>query len=157
MQERYSRQILFHPIGAEGQEKLAESTVLLIGVGALGCAQGEMLARGGVGRIKLVDRDFVEYTNLQRQTLFTEDDAVDRLPKSVAAKRRIYQINSEIEIEDIVADVSNSNIEQLVAGSDLVIDGTDNFQVRYLINDACVKLGIPWIPRRSAPGRAAPG
>ena len=145
MQERYSRQILFHPIGAEGQEKLAESAVLLIGVGALGCAQGEMLARGGVGKIKLVDRDFVEYTNLQRQTLFTEDDAVDRLPKSVAAKRRIYQINSEIEIEDIVADVSNSNIEQLVAGSDLVIDGTDNFQVRYLINDACVKLGIPWI------------
>lgn len=145
MNERYSRQILFHPIGAAGQEKLAASTVLLVGVGALGCAQAEMLARAGVGKIRLVDRDFVEYTNLQRQTLFTEDDAEERLPKAVAAKRRLSQINSEIEVEETVADVSNSNIERLVAGCDLVLDGTDNFQVRYLVNDACVKTGIPWI------------
>lgn len=145
MNERYSRQILFSPIGSAGQERLANSSVLLVGVGALGCAQGEMLARAGVGKIRLVDRDFVEYTNLQRQTLFTEDDAKERLPKAVAAKRRLSQVNSEIEIEEVIADVTNSNIERLVAGCDLVLDGTDNFQIRYLVNDACVKAGTPWI------------
>ncbi|KXK02164.1 MAG: molybdopterin and thiamine biosynthesis family dinucleotide-utilizing protein [Acidobacteria bacterium OLB17] len=145
MDERYSRQILFGPIGAAGQQKLLDARVLLVGVGALGCAQAEMLARAGVGKIRLVDRDFVETTNLQRQTLYSEDDALERLPKAVAAKKRLLQINSGVEIEEIVADVTNSNIEQLISGCGLVLDGTDNFRIRYLINDACVKAGIPWI------------
>lgn len=145
MSERYSRQILFKEIGAEGQRKLAEARVLIVGCGALGAAHAETLARAGVGHIKLVDRDFVELTNLQRQTLYSESDAEDRLPKAVAAKKRISQINSSIETEAVIADVNNSNIEELIRDVDLVIDGTDNFQVRYLINDACVKHGLPWI------------
>lgn len=145
MNERYSRQILFREIGREGQEKLLNSRVLLVGCGALGCAHAEMLARAGVGKLRIVDRDFVEFTNLQRQTLYKESDAAERLPKAVAAKSRIAEVNSEIEVEAIVADVNNSNIESLIAGCDLVIDGTDNFQVRYLVNDACVKSGVTWI------------
>lgn len=145
MNERYSRQILFREIGREGQEKLLNSRVLLVGCGALGAAHAEMLARAGVGKLRIVDRDFVEFTNLQRQTLFKESDAADRLPKAIAAKTRIAEINSEIEVEAIVADVNNSNIESLIDGCDLVIDGTDNFQVRYLVNDACVKNGVTWI------------
>jgi len=104
-----------------------------------------MLARAGVGKLRIVDRDFVEYTNLQRQTLFSEDDAAERTPKAIAAKQRIAAVNSEIEVEAIIADVNHSNVEALINGCDLVIDGTDNFQVRYLVNDACVKLGTPWI------------
>lgn len=145
MNKRYSRQILFREIGPEGQEKLLGSRVLLVGCGALGCAHAEMLARAGVGKLRIVDRDFVEFTNLQRQTLYKESDAAERLPKAVAAKARIAEINSEIEVEAIVADVNNSNIESLLTGCDLVIDGTDNFQVRYLVNDACVKNGVTWI------------
>ncbi len=145
MNERYSRQILFPEIGREGQEKLLNSRVLLVGCGALGAAHAEMLARAGVGKLRIIDRDFVEFTNLQRQTLFKESDAVDRLPKAVAAKTRIAEINSSTQVEAIVADVNNSNIESLIAGCDLVIDGTDNFQVRYLVNDACVKNGVTWI------------
>ena len=145
MTERYSRQILFAPIGADGQGKLLSSRVLLVGCGALGASHAEMLARAGVGNLRIVDRDFVETTNLQRQTLFKESDAEQRLPKAVAAKMRISEINSAIEVEAIVADVNNSNIESLIDGCDLVLDGTDNFQVRYLINDACVKLGKAWI------------
>lgn len=145
MNERYSRQILFREIGPEGQEKLLNSRVLLVGCGALGAAHAEMLARAGVGNLRIVDRDFVEFTNLQRQTLFKELDAVERLPKAVAAKTRIAEINSETHVEAIVADVNNSNVESLIAGCGLVIDGTDNFQVRYLLNDACVKNGVTWI------------
>ncbi len=145
MNERYSRQILFREIGAEGQQRLLDSCVLLVGCGALGASHAEMLARAGVGRLRIVDRDFVEYTNLQRQTLFSEDDAAERTPKAIAAKRRIAAINSDIEVEAVIADVNHSNIESLIAGCDLVIDGTDNFQVRYLVNDACVKLGVAWI------------
>ncbi len=145
MNERYSRQILFREIGAEGQQRLLDSTVLLVGCGALGASHAEMLARAGVGKLRIVDRDFVEYTNLQRQTLFSEDDAAERTPKAVAAKKRIAAINSDIEVDAVIADVNHSNIESLIAGCDLVIDGTDNFQVRYLINDACVKLGVTWI------------
>lgn len=145
MNERYSRQILFREIGRIGQEKLLNSRVLLVGCGALGAAHAEMLARAGVGKLRIVDRDFVEFTNLQRQTLFKESDASERLPKAIAAKTRIFEINSEIEVEAIVADVNNSNIESLINGCDLVIDGTDNFQVRYLVNDACVKNGVTWI------------
>jgi molybdopterin/thiamine biosynthesis adenylyltransferase len=145
MNERYSRQILFREIGKRGQEKLLNSRALLVGCGALGASQAEMLARAGVGKLRIVDRDFVEFTNLQRQTLFKECDAAERLPKAIAAQKRIAEINSEIEVEPIVADVNNSNVEALIDGCDLVLDGTDNFQVRYLLNDACVKLGKTWI------------
>ena len=143
--ERYSRQVLFREIGREGQEKLLDSSVLLVGCGALGASHAEMLARAGIGKLRIVDRDFVEFTNLQRQTLFKEADATERLPKAVAAKNRIAEINSEIEVEAVIADVNYSNVESLIDGCDLVIDGTDNFQVRYLLNDACVKDGVTWI------------
>lgn len=145
MNERYSRQILFPEIGREGQEKLLASHVMILGCGALGASHAEMLARAGVGHLKIVDRDFVEFTNLQRQTLFKESDAEDRLPKAAAAKTRIAEINSEVEVESIIADVNNSNFESLIKGCDLVLDGSDNFQVRYLLNDACVKQNRPWI------------
>lgn len=145
MNERYSRQILFREIGEQGQVKLLDARVLLVGCGALGAAHAEMLARAGVGHLRIVDRDFVEFTNLQRQTLFSEDDAVERLPKAVAAKTRIAEINSEIDVEAIIADVNHSNIEALIEGCDLVLDGTDNFQIRYLLNDACVKHDKTWI------------
>lgn len=145
MNERYSRQILFKGIGKTGQERLLNSRVLLVGCGALGASHAEMLARAGVSKLRIVDRDFVEFTNLQRQTLFKESDAAERLPKVIAAKQRIAEINSGIEVEALVADVNNSNIESLIDGCDLVLDGTDNFQVRYLINDACVKHGKTWI------------
>ena len=145
MNARYSRQILFPGIGKAGQEKLAASVVAIIGCGALGASHAEMLARAGVGRLKIVDRDFVEFTNLQRQTLFKEADAIERLPKAIAAQIRIGEINSEIEVEAIVVDVNRSNIESIIADADVVLDGTDNFQIRYLLNDACVKLGKTWI------------
>ena len=142
---RYSRQILFPEIGKNGQEKLLNSRVLLVGCGALGAAQAESLARGGVGKLRIVDRDFVEFSNLQRQTLFSESDARERIPKAVAAKNRIRAINSEIHVEEIVADVNRSNVESLIKDCDLILDGTDNFQTRYLLNDACIKHGKSWI------------
>jgi molybdopterin/thiamine biosynthesis adenylyltransferase len=145
LNERYSRQILFPEIRKTGQEKLFNSRVLIVGCGALGASHAEMLARAGVGKLRIVDRDFVEFTNLQRQTLFKESDATERLPKAIAAKNRIAEINSGIEVEALVADVNHSNIESLIDGCDLVIDGTDNFQVRYLLNDACVKNSKTWI------------
>ncbi len=145
MNERYSRQVLFSEIGREGQEKLLDSQVLIVGCGALGASHAEMLSRAGVGRLRIVDRDFVEFTNLQRQTLFKESDAADRLPKAAAAKTRIAEINSDVEVEAVIADVNNSNVESLIEGCDLVIDGTDNFQVRYLLNDACVNHKTTWI------------
>ncbi len=145
MNGRYSRQVLFPEIGRKGQEKLLGSRILLVGCGALGAAHAEMLARAGVGYLRIVDRDFVEYTNLQRQTLFKESDAAERLPKAVAAKARIAEINSEIEVQELVADVNNSNVESLIDGVDLVLDGTDNFQIRYLLNDACVKHDRTWV------------
>jgi adenylyltransferase/sulfurtransferase len=145
MNERYSRQILFAGIGAGGQEKLLNSHVLIVGCGALGAAQAESLARAGVGKLRIVDRDFVEFSNLQRQTLFGESDARERLPKAVAAKKRIGEINSVTKAEAIVADVNSSNVENLIRDCDLILDGTDNFQTRYLINDACIKNGKTWI------------
>lgn len=145
MNERYSRQILFDGIGREGQRKLLNSRVLLVGCGALGASHAEMLARAGVGRLRIVDRDFVEFTNLQRQTLYKESDAVDRIPKAIAARSRLAEINTEVEVESIVTDINNSNIESLIDGCDVVLDGTDNFQIRYLVNDACVKNGNPWV------------
>jgi len=144
-EDRYSRQILFREIGEEGQHRLSTARVLIIGCGALGSAQIESLARAGVGHLTIVDRDFVEPSNLQRQTMFTERDAEERLPKAIAAANRIRQINSDIEVEAKVIDVNHSNIERLIAECDLVIDGTDNFDTRYLINDACVKHGVNWI------------
>lgn len=145
MNERYSRQILFSNIGNTGQEKLRRSRVLLVGCGALGSSHAEMLARSGIGKLRIVDRDFVEFTNLQRQTLFKESDAAERMPKAVAAKARIAEINSEVEVESMIADVNPSNVEALIRDCDLILDGTDNFQVRYLLNDACVKHHKTWI------------
>jgi molybdopterin-synthase adenylyltransferase len=143
--ERYSRQILFEGIGEEGQRRVRAARVLVVGCGALGSAQAEMLARAGVGRLHLVDRDFVEETNLQRQTLFSERDARERAPKAVAAARRLGEINSEVECVYEVADVNNSNVERLVTGCDVVLDGTDNFATRFLLNDACVKHNVRWV------------
>jgi adenylyltransferase/sulfurtransferase len=143
--DRYSRQILFERIGEEGQRKLLAARVLIVGCGALGTAHAEALCRAGVGRLRIVDRDFVEPSNLQRQTMFTESDAERRLPKAIAAADHLRQINSDIEIEPHVVDVNYSNIEQLSDGCDLVLDGTDNFATRYLINDACVKHETDWI------------
>jgi len=121
------------------------SCVVIIGCGALGSAQAESFARAGIGKLRIVDRDFVEFSNLQRQTLFTESDAADRLPKAIAAAHHLQERNSEIEIEPEIVDANHSNIERLVSSCDLVMDGTDNFATRYLINDACVKHRIKWI------------
>ena len=143
--ERYSRQILFDGIGREGLERLLNSRAAIIGCGALGSAQAEALARAGVGKLRLVDRDFVEFSNLQRQAMFTENDARDRLPKVIAAARHIRRINSQLDVESEIADVNHSNIERLIEGCDVVLDGTDNFATRYLINDACVKHDLNWI------------
>jgi adenylyltransferase/sulfurtransferase len=143
--DRYSRQILFSGIGREGQSRLAQSRILIVGCGALGTAQAESLARAGVGTLRIVDRDFIEFSNLQRQTMFTESDAAERLPKVVAAANHLREINSDIALEPEIADVNYSNIEQLIGDCDLVIDGTDNFATRYLINDACVKHRLNWI------------
>lgn len=145
VQDRYSRQILFQQIGEEGQRKLSAARVLIVGCGALGSAQIESLARAGVGRLRFADRDFVERSNLQRQTMFTERDAEERLPKAIAAANHVREINSEVVLEPEVLDVNHSNIERLIANCDVVLDGTDNFDTRYLINDACVKHGLPWI------------
>lgn len=145
MDDRYSRQILFSGIGEEGQRRLRAARVLIVGCGALGSAHSEALARAGVGHLRIVDRDFVEPSNLQRQTMFTEADAEQRLPKVIAAANHLRQINSEVEIEPHIVDVNHSNIEQLLDDCDVVLDGTDNFAIRYLINDACVKHETNWI------------
>jgi molybdopterin-synthase adenylyltransferase len=145
IESRYSRQILFSGIGVEGQERLKDSRALIIGCGALGSAQVEALARAGVGHLRIADRDFVEASNLQRQTMFTEQDAADRIPKAVAAARHVGEVNSEIQIESEIVDVNHSNIERLIKDCDVVLDGTDNFATRYLINDACVKHNVNWI------------
>jgi len=143
--ERYSKQVLFHGIGEAGQKKLAAKTVLLCGCGALGTVIADQLTRAGVGELIIVDRDFVELSNLQRQVLYDEEDVKQRLPKSVAAAEKLTRINSEISIESVVADIDAGNIESLARGCDLILDGTDNFEVRFLINDASLELGIPWI------------
>jgi molybdopterin/thiamine biosynthesis adenylyltransferase len=145
MIERYSRQILFSGIGEAGQQRLLEARAVIIGCGALGTAQAEALARAGVGRLRIVDRDFVEASNLQRQTMFTERDAGERLPKAIACVNHLSEINSEIKTEAEIADVNHSNVERLIKDCDVVLDGTDNFATRYLINDACVKHGVNWI------------
>lgn len=145
MENRYSKQILFHNIGIEGQKRISESTVVVIGIGALGTVISSQLCRAGVGRLKLIDRDYVEISNLQRQILFTEKDAQERLPKVIAAAENLRAVNSEITIDPVIADVTSKNIEQLIHDADLILDGNDNFEVRFLINDAAIKLNKPWI------------
>lgn len=142
---RYNRQMLWPQIGIEGQKKLGASKVLLVGCGALGTTLANLLARAGVGHLTIIDRDFIEITNLQRQVLFDHDDIDQNLPKSVAAQRKIARINPDVTVEAIVADVNHVNIEGYAAGKDLLLDGTDNFETRFLINDVSVKHHIPWI------------
>ena len=143
--ERYNRQILLAFIGEEGQRRICQSTVVVAGCGALGSTAANVLARAGVGCLRIVDRDFVEEVNLQRQTLFDEQDVRECLPKAVAAERRLSRINSTIRIEGRIADINPSNVEQLIAGATVVVDATDNFETRFLLNDACVKHSIPWV------------
>jgi len=143
--ERYSRQILFAPLGEEGQKRLLESRAVVVGCGALGTVLAGLLVRAGVGRLRVVDRDFVELSNLQRQTLFEEADARDALPKAVAAERRLRAMNSGVEVEGVVADVTPENIGELAAGFAVILDGTDNFETRMLLNDFAVSAGVPWI------------
>jgi len=143
--DRYSRQARFWAIGQTGQERLRAGRVLVVGCGALGSAAVDLLARSGVGRLAIVDRDFVELSNLQRQLLFNEADAAAGAPKAVAAAEAVRRINSEVDVRSIVADVTPNNVEQFVSEADVVLDGTDNFETRYLINDTCVKLGVPWV------------
>jgi molybdopterin-synthase adenylyltransferase len=143
--ERYSRQILFQPLGEAGQERLLEASAVLVGCGALGTVSANLLVRAGVGRLRIVDRDFVEWSNLQRQTLFEETDAREALPKAVAAERRLAAINSDVTLEAVVEDVTRDNVAELLHGFPLVLDGTDNFETRLLINDAAVAAGTPWI------------
>jgi adenylyltransferase/sulfurtransferase len=143
--ERYSRQVLFSGIGTEGQRKLTASRITIVGCGATGSVLASLLARAGVGTIRIIDRDYVEPSNLQRQTLFDEADAAESLPKAIAAARKIAAFNSEIVVEPHVADLMPTNIEALFEGAQLILDGTDNFETRYLINDFAVKNSLPWI------------
>jgi molybdopterin-synthase adenylyltransferase len=145
LDERYSRQILFRGVGAEGQRRLAASRIAIVGCGATGSAIASLLARAGVGTIRIIDRDYVEPSNLQRQSLFDEADAAQSLPKAIAAARKIAAFNSGILIEPHVADLTPQNIGELLADVQLILDGTDNFETRYLVNDFAVKDSIPWI------------
>ncbi len=143
--ERYSRQILFAPIGEEGQQRLMQASAVLVGCGALGTISASLLVRAGLGSLRVIDRDFIEISNLQRQGLFEESDALESLPKAVAAERRLRAINSEANIEGVVSDLTSKNALELLSGCSLILDGTDNFESRMLINDASISLGTPWI------------
>jgi molybdopterin/thiamine biosynthesis adenylyltransferase len=142
---RYHKQMLFPGIGIDGQQQLAQSRILLVGCGALGCSVADTLVRAGVGHIRIVDRDFVELTNLQRQVLFDERDAEEQLPKVIAAQRRLNGVNSSVVVEPIIADVDHTNLAEFANGVSLILDGTDNFEIRYLLNDFSLDAGIPWI------------
>ena len=144
-EERYSRQVLFSGIGAEGQQRLRAARIAMVGCGATGSAAAGLLARAGVGAIRIIDRDYVEPSNLQRQTLFEESDAAESLPKAIAAARKLAACNSDIVVEPQVADLTPGNVEELLAGAQLILDGTDNFETRYLINDYAVRERVPWI------------
>lgn len=144
-EDRYSRQVLFPGIGPQGQQRLAQGRIAIVGCGATGACVSGLLARAGVGHLTIIDRDYVEPSNLQRQSLFDEADAAESLPKAVAAARKIAAFNSEVQTTSVVADLTPENIEQLLANSDLILDATDNFETRYLINDFAVKHGRPWI------------
>ena len=145
MNQRYSRQILFPPIGAEGQRRLGGARLVIVGCGALGSVAAEQLVRAGIGSVRLIDRDFVEESNLQRQSLFTEDHARLALPKAVAARSILGAMNSQARVDAIVEDLTHRNIEALCAESDLILDGTDNFETRYLLNDYSLRTGRTWI------------
>ena len=145
LHEKYSRQMLFAGIGPEGQERLRASRAVVVGCGAIGAAAANLLVRAGVGQLRIVDRDFVEPSNLQRQTLFEETDAREALPKAIAAERRLRAINSDVSVEGIVADLNAGNAEELLAGYPLILDGTDNFETRFLMNDYSVQSQTPWI------------
>jgi len=145
LQERYSRQVLFAPLGAEGQERLLASKVAIVGCGATGSTLASLLARAGVGYLRIIDRDFVEPSNLQRQTLFDEKDAAESLPKAVAAAAKIGAFNSGITVDPHITDLRPDNTEAMLGGVQLLLDGTDNFETRYLINDYAVKESVPWI------------
>jgi sulfur carrier protein ThiS adenylyltransferase len=142
---RYSRQELFSPIGKDGQQRISEKHVLIIGVGALGSGSAEALVRAGIGKLTIVDRDYVEWSNLQRQQLYSEEDAKNRLPKVIAAKKRLTAINSSVAIEAIIADASALELEDWAKNVDLIIDATDNFETRMIINDVSQMVGVPWI------------
>jgi molybdopterin-synthase adenylyltransferase len=143
--ERYSKQVLFSEIGEPGQRRLLASRAVLCGCGALGSVLAETLVRAGVGWLRIIDRDFVELSNLQRQVLFDESDVATRLPKAVAAAEKLREINSSVTVEPVVADVDHTNVLSLIEGADLILDGSDNFEMRFLINDASLERGIPWI------------
>jgi adenylyltransferase/sulfurtransferase len=143
--ERYSRQALFAGLGVDGQARLGRASAVLVGCGALGSLQADLLVRAGVGRLRLIDRDFVEPSNLQRQILFTEEDARQALPKAAAAEAHLRQVNSQVEVEGVVADLAPGNAVGLLDGFDLILDGTDNFEGRFLVNDIAVQSGRPWI------------
>jgi bacteriocin biosynthesis cyclodehydratase domain-containing protein len=143
--EKYSRQILFHGLGEAGQERLLESSAVLVGCGALGTVAANLLVRAGVGRLRIIDRDFVEMSNLQRQTLFEESDAREVLPKAIAAERRLRAINPGVRVEAVVEDLTPDNAEELLEGFPLIVDGTDNFETRLLVNDASIATSTPWI------------
>jgi molybdopterin-synthase adenylyltransferase len=144
-QDKYSRQILFLGIGEAGQDAILRSSAVVVGCGALGTVAANLLVRAGVGRLRIIDRDVVEMSNLQRQTLFEEADARDALPKATAAERRLRAINSDVQIEGVVADVTPGNTKDLLSGFSVILDGTDNFETRLLLNDAAISLGVPWI------------
>jgi adenylyltransferase/sulfurtransferase len=143
--DRYSRQIRFWGLGKEGQKRLLASRVTLCGCGALGTVLANALVRAGIGHLRLIDRDFIETSNLQRQVLFDEHDVAENLPKAEAAARKLAAINSSVHVDPVVTDIDRTNILELVGDADLILDGTDNFEIRYLINDAAVKLNKPWV------------
>ena len=143
--DRYSRQVLFKEIGAEGQNKLARSRVVIVGCGATGSALASLLARSGIGTLRILDRDYVESSNLQRQALFDEEDARESVPKAIAAARQIARFNSQIVVEPHVQDLIPANVDSLLGGFDLILDGTDNFETRYLVNDYALKTSVAWI------------
>src|SRR5271170_4742748 len=143
--ERYSRQMRFYGMMEAGQRRLLEARVTLCGCGALGTVLANALVRAGVGHLRLIDRDFIETSNLQRQVLFDEHDVAENLPKAEAAARKLGAINSGVHVEPVVTDIDRTNILALVEDADLILDGTDNFEIRYLINDAAVKLNRPWV------------
>ncbi len=145
LQEKYSRQILFEGLALQGQQRLLASSAVIVGCGAIGAASASLLVRAGVGRIRILDRDFVEPSNLQRQTLFDENDARDALPKAVAAERKLKSINSTVSVEGIVADLNPQNASDLLQGFDAILDGADNFETRFLVNDFAVQSNRPWI------------
>ncbi|WP_242241859.1 molybdopterin-synthase adenylyltransferase MoeB [Bacillus cereus group sp. BfR-BA-01309] len=145
MTERYSRQQLFKPIGSKGQEKIRNKHVLIVGAGALGSASAESFVRAGIGKLTIIDRDYVEWSNLQRQQLYSEQDAREKIPKAIAAKNRLEQINSEVQIDAFVMDAVAENMEDLLKNVDVIIDATDNFDIRFVINDLSQKHNIPWV------------